>query len=184
MEYFFAALRYLEKKLKGNAESKDRDLLNFLRRYGNGARFSSVKYKNEITEFYLFNYVYLCNKFGRVKMRRLYANVCIKNCNCFHRTLLPLLNHIRIRRYLTRTTHILATRRQISTWHCASYFASLLPSRCRYFGIKIRSILHRSSSTRIFSSSPSFDSNIFTSPYWITADGKRQTTTFRKLHWN
>lgn len=108
----------------------------------------------------------------------------MKNCNYFHRTLLPLLNHIRVRRYLTRPTHILATHRQISTWHCASYFPSLLPSRCRYFGIKIRSILHRSSSTRIFSSSPSFDSNIFTSPYWITADGKTQTSTFRKLHWN
>lgn len=108
----------------------------------------------------------------------------MKNCNYFHRTLLPLLNHICIRRYLTRTIHILATRRQISTWHCASYFPSLLLSRCRYFGIKIRSILHRSSSTLIFSSSPSFDSNIFTSLYWITADGKTQTSTFRKLHWN
>lgn len=39
-------------------------------------RSSSVKYKNEIMEFYLFNYVHLCNKFGRAKMRRLYANVC------------------------------------------------------------------------------------------------------------
>lgn len=36
MFFFFAALRYLKKKLKGNAESKDRDLLNFLRRYGDG----------------------------------------------------------------------------------------------------------------------------------------------------
>lgn len=94
VEYFFAALRYLKKKLKGNAESKDRDLLNFLRRCGNGARFSSVKYKNEITEFYLFNYVYLCNKFGRAKMHRLYANVCIKNCNYFHRTLLQANFHV------------------------------------------------------------------------------------------
>lgn len=45
MEYFFAALRYLKKKLKGNAESKDRDLLNFLRRYGDGFHLLNIKMK-------------------------------------------------------------------------------------------------------------------------------------------